>query len=290
MIFGNDREIVIENIRSSAETGNFHAKVETGDPVLTLEQERTITARYLSRLDSIEYKVKSAAARKIADKAAKLINKTTEIVGIEKLDGLAGGAVITSNHFSPTENTVIRTMTKKLGKKLNIVSQVSNFAMTGPVGFLMNYADVIPISKSIHYQRGPFMDRLSDVFEKGEYVLIYPEAEMWFNYRKPRPSLGGAYYYAAALDVPVISCFVEIRDLPELDTETFYKVKYVLHILDVIVPPSEGTLKEKYTAMQEKDDALKREAYERIYQKPLNYTFEPSDIAGLVHYPLNEKN
>ncbi len=289
MILGKNRDIVIENIRSATEAGNFHVKVEIGDPILTSDQERAITARYLSRLDSIEYKINAAIARKIADKAAKIINKDTKIVGIEKLNGLTGGAVITSNHFCPTENTVIRTLTKKLGKRLNIVSQVSNFAMTGPIGFLMNYADVIPISKSIHYQRGPFMDRLSDLFDKGECVLIYPEAEMWFNYRKPRPSLGGAYYYAVALGVPVISCFVEINDLPELDTEEFYKVKYTLHVLDIIEAPKDGTLKEKYTAMQQRDDELKREAYEKIYGKPLDYTFDPSDIAGLVDYPFNEK-
>lgn len=290
MILGKNRDIVIENIRAAAESGNFHAKVEPDDPVLTHEQERAVTSRYLSRLDSTEYKLKSAAARKFADTAAHILNRSTDIVGIEKLDGISGGAIITSNHFGPTENTAIRTLTKKLGKKLHIVSQVSNFAMTGPIGFLMNYADTIPISKSVHYQRGPFMDLLSDILARGEYVLIYPEAEMWFNYRKPRPSLGGAYYFAAALDVPVISCFIEMRDLPELDTDEFYKVKHTVHVLGVIERPSSEPLKTRYTEMQRTDDALKRDAYERIYGKTLTYDFDPSDIAGLIPRQDNEKN
>lgn len=289
MILGKNRDVVIENIRTAAEAGNFHAKVEPDDPVLTSAEERAITSRYLSRLDSIEYKVKSAAARRIADSAARVLNKDTEIEGIEKLEGLSGGAIITSNHFGPTENTAIRTLTKKLGKRLHIVSQVSNFAMTGPIGFLMNYADTIPISKSVHYQRGPFMDLLSDIFAKGDYVLVYPEAEMWFNYRKPRPSLAGAYHFAAALGVPVISCFIGMQDTPELDTDEFYKVKYTVHVLDTIEAPPSGTLKDKYTYMQRRDDALKREAYERVYGKPLSYDFDPSDIAGLIPRQDNEE-
>ena len=288
MILGKNRDVVIENIRAAAESGNFHAKVEPDDPVLTAADERAITSRYLSRLDSTEYKLKACVARKFADCAAYFLNKNTDVVGLDKLDGLTGGAIITSNHFGPTENTAIRTLTKKLGKKLHIVSQVSNFAMTGPIGFLMNYADVIPISKSVHYQRSPFMDLLSDILARGEHVLIYPEAEMWFNYRKPRPSLGGAYYFAAALGVPVISCFVEMQDLPELDTDDFYKVKYTVHILDVIGVPQSGSLKDKYTAMQKRDDTLKRDAYEHIYEKPLDYTFEQSDIAGHILRQDNE--
>ncbi len=288
MILADGRDTVIENIKIAAESGKFHAKVEVGDPVLTPVEEREITSRYLSRRDSLEYKLKSAAARCLAAIATKKLNRDTEFVGLEKLEGLRGGAIITANHFSPTENTAIRAMTQKLGKRLFIVSQVSNFAMTGPLGFLMNYADTIPISKSIHYQRGPFADTLSEILSRGDYVLIYPEAEMWFNYRKPRPSLSGAYYYAASIGVPVISCFTEIIDTETLDTDAFHKVKYKVYILDVIDVPSVGSAKDRYTEMQARDDALKRDAYERIYKKPLDYTFDASDIAGYIVKNGNE--
>ena len=123
-------------------------------------------------------------------------------------------------------------------------------------------------------------DILEELVKKDEFVLIYPEQEMWFNYRRPRPPRKGAYHFAAKLKVPVISCFVEMRDEQEMDTKNFHKVRYTLHILDVLYPDPQKSVRENSAALCEKDYALKKEAYERIYGKPLSYAFEPSDIAG----------
>ena len=103
---------------------------------------------------------------------------------------------------------------------------------------------------------------------------------MWFNYRKPRPAKRGTYYFAARLNVPVISCFIEMQDLPEMDNEEFHKVKFIVHVLDVLYPDPEKTDRENSIEMCEKDYALKRAAYEKAYGKPLDYTFESVDIAG----------
>ena len=43
MIIGDNRKAVIENIKRSAENGDFYAKVELNDPVLTAEQSNAIT-------------------------------------------------------------------------------------------------------------------------------------------------------------------------------------------------------------------------------------------------------
>lgn len=282
MIIGENRRAVIENIKKYAESGQFHNKVELNDPVLTSEENRKITDSYIESKNTITYKVKRSCGVALAKAATKVINKDTEIVGLEKIPKDIGGVLITSNHFSPLENTVIRHLTNTLGRKhLGIISQTSNFAMKGIIGFLMNYADTIPLSTEPRYLVRDFLLILKErLVDKQHAVLLYPEQEMWFNYRKPRPPKNGAYFYAAKLNVPIISCFVEMVDLPEDDTPEFKKVKYVLHILDVLYPDPDKSVKENTEALGNADYTLKKACYETVYGKELTYNFESLDIAG----------
>lgn len=281
MIIGKNRLAVIENIKKAAENGDFYAKVEIDDPVLTAEECDEIIQNYIKNRKNLSFKLKSFITRRVANALTFALNRKTEIVGIEKLREIKGGAIITSNHFSPIENTAIRHLVKKLDKRrINIVCQVTNLAMTGAIGFLMNYGDTVPISENFRYMQRDFTNILSELLQNDEYVLIYPEKEMWFNYRKPRQFKRGAYYYAAKLNVPVISCFVEMQDLPQIDKEDFNKIKYTVHVLDVMYPDGNKTVKENSVEMCKRDYELKKEAYEKAYNKPLVYTFEPHDIAG----------
>lgn len=282
MIIGDNREAVIENIKCNAQKGQFHNKVELNDPVLTPEQNREVTSSFIENRTSIAYRVKSSIAVTMAKIATKIINKDTEIVGLEKIPADIGGALITSNHFSPLENTVIRHLTNSLKRKhLGIISQTTNFAMGGIIGFLMNYADTIPISTEPRYLARDFLSVLKEkLVDKKQMVLLYPEQEMWFNYRKPRPPKNGAYFYSAKLNVPIISCFVEMVDTDEDDTEEFKKVKYILHVLDVLYPDQSKTPKENTELLSQADYNLKKACYEKVYQKELTYDFTPHDIAG----------
>lgn len=281
MIIGENRKAVIENIRKAAQNGDFNNKVEINDPVLTHEQSVQIIQGFLKHRNTLSFKTKSYLARQTANFLTLSLNHDTEIIGLEKALGICGGAIVTSNHFSPVDNTVIRYLVKKLKKKrINIVSHETNLAMPGVIGFLMNYADIIPISDNFRYMQGDFVSVLSELLTKGEFVLIYPEQEMWFNYRKPRPLKRGAYYYAAKLGVPVISCFIEMKDLNEKDNDEFRKVKFIVHVLDILYPDPGKSVKENSEQMCKVDYELKKAAYEKAYGKPLSYTFENSDIAG----------
>lgn len=284
MISEDTRLRVIENIKSSAEGGEFYNKVEVNDPYLTTEQSREITDSYIENRHRIGFKIKSKIACAFADAAMRIINKDTQIKGLEKIPKDLRGVIITSNHFSPLENTIIRHLNRKLGrKKLNIICQDSNFAMSGPIGFLMNYANTIPISAQPRYLARDFLYVLKEkLLSKGESVLLYPEQEMWFNYRKPRPPKGGAYFYAAKLGAPIISCFVEMVDTREPDGKEgkFNKVRYILHVLDVLYPSAGAGTKENTEKLAATDYKLKKDCYEEVYGKKLNYKFEPSDIAG----------
>ena len=282
MIIGENRKAVIENIKLYAESGQFHNKVELNDPILSAEENRKITDSYIANKNTLTYKIKRCFGVALAKAATRVINKDTEIIGLEKIPKNLGGVMITSNHFSPLENTVFRHLMNHLGRKhLGIISQPSNFAMKGIIGFLMNYADTIPISTEPRYLIRDFLLILKErLVDKQHAVLLYPEQEMWFNYRKPRPPKNGAYFYAAKLNVPIISCFVEMVDLSEDDTDEFKKVKYVLHILDVLYPDPDKSIKENTEILGVADYTLKKTCYENVYGKELTYTFENSDIAG----------
>lgn len=85
-------------------------------------------------------------------------------------------------------------MTEKMHKCLYIVSQDTNFGMTELVGFLLNNVDIILLNTSIEYLGRVFPSLIKRTVDAGNFVLIYPEEEMWFNYRKPRPFKRGTYY------------------------------------------------------------------------------------------------
>lgn len=281
MIIGGDREPVIENIKAAEAAGDFYRKVELDDPDPSRERRREIVESFCERRHGTKYKLRSMVARSSASLITSGLNRDTEIVGLEKLQGLGGGAFITSNHFSPIENTAVRMLTRALHGRLYIVTQVSNMEMPGFIGFLMNYADTVPLSDDPHYLEGEFIEMLREIIKKRDYVLIYPEQEMWFNYRKPRPPKRGAYYFASKLSAPVISCFVEQLDSGEPESRAgFNRIKFRLHVLDVLRPDGEKSVRENSMDLCKLDYRLKTEAYERVYGRPLSYDFDPDDIAG----------
>ncbi|MBQ9937458.1 MAG: 1-acyl-sn-glycerol-3-phosphate acyltransferase [Oscillospiraceae bacterium] len=283
MIIGADRMAVIENIKLALSEGDFHRKTEIGDPDLTSAEQKYITDKYLNKRNSFLFKVKTFFMRIFVLIATELINSDTEIVGEIDREVLKNGAIITSNHFGPLENTAIRKAVKHFGgSRLFVVSQATNFAMKGFIGAIMNYADTIPLSTNAKYFAGAFTSLLKEKISKKQNVLIYPEQEMWFNFKKPRPFKRGAYHFAAKFSVPVVSCFVEMIDTNKKDTDEFYKVKYRVHVLGVLYPDSNKNTKEASEELCQRDYELKKGAYERIYKKKLNYSFEYSDIAGLV--------
>ena len=276
-----NREAVIANIRQAIVDEDFYRKVEINDPVLTAQEEKEITDGFLQKRKTITYKFKSFITRTIANVGSDMMNRNTEIVGDVDAEVLKNGAIITSNHFSPLENTIIRYWVRKKGMhRLNIVSQVTNFAMKGIIGFLMNYADSIPLSVDMRYLTKDFISVIKELMDQKEVVLIYPEQEMWFQYRKPRPLKRGAYFFAAQLNRPIVSCFVEMIDLKKREDDRFSKVKYRLHILGVIYPDAQKGVKENSKTMCDADYELKKAAYEKAYHKKLDYAFQKSDIAG----------
>lgn len=275
---------IIENIKNAIEDNAYNRKVSIGDPEVTEDDRAWLTGKFDPLRNSPTARLGAFFARLIAEVETNRRNKYTKIVGIENAERVTGGAIITSNHFSITDNTVIRYMMMKLGrgKRLSIVIQESNMFMKGYFGFLMRNCKTLPTSKSASYMSKRLGPAISTLLSQGEQILVYPEAEMWHGYRKPRPSLDGAYYWAASAGVPIIPCFVEQRNGNRLGKDGLYEVRHILHILEPIMPDMSLPRRERYKKMKEADDLAKRLCYEQCYGIPLDDSFIPErDIAGI---------
>lgn len=284
MIIGEHRDQVIKNIADHAQKGLFNEKVEIDDPQTSSEESMAIVNQFWQNQNHWRARFDNLIARTTMRGITDWFNLNTTFCGLKNLKSLkpTQGAVITSNHFNQLDNTVIRKLAQKNHRRLFIVIQETNLKMDGLIGFLMNHLDVLPLTKNVGYLGRTLPKKLEQQVQKGHWVLIYPEQEMWFNYRKPRPVKRGAYYYAAKANVPIISCFTEIIDQPkpEKNNDEFYQTKYRLHVLPLIWPDSKLSVNENAKMMMEKDYAQKKAAYEDAYQKKLSYDFEPHDIAG----------
>lgn len=282
MIIGGSKKEVIKNIENNLKNNELNKKVEINDPVLSKEETNKILSRFFGiRKHKILYFFESRFAYMFVDLLGGKLSRSIKIEGIENIMDINGGAIVTSNHFNPLDNMVIRKLIKKqYGKNVYIVSQETNLAMPGFLGYLINSLNIIPLCKSPRYIISTFRTELKKVLDKNNYVLIYPEEEMWFNYRKPRPCKKGAYHFAAEFNVPVISCFVEIIDLDKKDNDEFNQVEYTVHVLKPIYPDKNKSVRENSIIMSETDYRQKSEAYEKAYGKKLTYDFDCSDIAG----------
>lgn len=280
MIIGGSKAKVIENIKRAISENDLNRKVEEGDAKLDEEGERKIIEHFYGLRKSKTFRLKKAAMQKMADAQLLAYDRLISFDGLENLPK-NGRFIITSNHFNPLDNLCIKKLIKKHYRdEPYIVIQATNLAAEGIIGDLFNYLNHIPVCKSASYIRGEFMEKMAQTLNAGHPVLIYPEEEMWFNYRKPRPNKRGAFYFAAELDVPIVPCFVEILDTKKPDNDEFFESKYILHVLPAIYPDENKSVRQNSVEMCAKDYEQKKTAYEKAYGKKLDYQFEKSDIAN----------
>ena len=279
-----ERLAVIENIKKCLNENNLNSKVEISDPNI----DKDALNEKINKFDIFKKnpinKIKNKIVRKTINNFIEQFNQETEIIGLENLENIDTGAIITSNHFSPKDSTPILYAIKKVGmyKKFNIVIEDNNLAMEGLFGFIMNYFNTIPVNKDKEYNEKKFMPAIEKLLKNKNFILIYPEEEMWFNYKKVRNLKPGAYHLAAKYNVPIVPCFIEMREKEgEYEDDGFNKLKFILHIMPPIYPDENKSLKENKIAMRDKDYELKKQAYEQAYGKEMTYDFSNEDIAGL---------
>ena len=292
MIFGFHRRQIINNIKKNVAKKQFDAKAELHDPVLNNKETNKIVSKYWQYTRTISYRLFNPLVRVVFNIASQILTERCSIDGIENLPD-SPTAFITGNHYNQFDVLLIGKLALKKRQRLFIVVEASNLAMPHLIGWTVRNFDSLPIDHDFHYLSRIFPKKLAQVLSKPGWILIYPEEELWFNYRKPRPLKKGAYYYAAKFNQTIISTFTEIQATSkrELFQRDFYKTKKILHILPTIYPNPDLKIRENMQRMAEIDYRQKKAAYEKYYQRKLTTDFSYEDIAGFSpkKHLLNKK-
>ena len=266
-----DRREVLDKIEEKERVGLFNDPVEQD-----LEAKELLPNQVDYLCKKLSSKVKRNIANAIADRYfLNLIKKDVLIVdgitGEENLTALQDGAVITCNHFSPFDNYVLfhvirRHLPKKYLYKVIREGNYTNFP--GLYGFFFRHCNTLPLSRNRRTMMD-FTKSVTTLLKNGETVLIYPEQEMWWNYRKPRPMKVGAFKIAKKAGVPIVPAFITMQDDGRLDDNGYPLQRHTVHILPAVYP--DGLTAEE---MMEKTYEAHKEKYEEVYGLPLVYEKE----------------
>lgn len=211
----------------------------------------------------------------------KLIIKDVE--GIENLQKVQTGAVLTCNHFNPFDSfaveSVFRTSGQSDEKKLYKVIREGNYTnFPGLYGFFFRNCDTLPLSSNKRTMVN-FMKAVDTILNRGDFILIYPEQGMWWNYRKPRPLKNGAFHFSARTNTPVIPIFITMKDSNIIGDDGFPIQEYYVHIKEPIYPDPNKCEKENTEMLKNKNYEVWKKVYEDFYKIPLEYTTKNLDEA-----------
>lgn len=279
-----DRLEVLEKIEALEKEGKFDIDVENDPPTIPLTPEEI---DYLKK--STYSKLKNKVANKVGEKFLNDIIKENkllikEIKGIENMQEVKTGAILTCNHFNPFDAFSIEQVFRLSGqskiKKLYKVIREGNYTnFPGFYGFLFRNCDTLPLSSN-KKTMVEFMKAVDSILQRGDFILIYPEQSMWWNYKKPKPLKSGAYKFATKNKVPVIPIFITMEDSDKIGEDGFPIQAYTVHIRKPIYPDETLTEKEKVEKMKNQNYEVWKEVYEEFYQIPLTYTTEEQKVSA----------
>ena len=196
-----------------------------------------------------------------------------KVVGIENFVKVAGGSIVTCNHFNPCDNYAVWKTLKPYmnGRLLYKVIREGNYTNPpAPFGLFMKHCNTLPLSSNTETMK-KFLKSVDVLLKRGENILIYSEQGMWWNYRKPRPMQNGAFRLAISSGVPVVPIFITMEDSDVLDNDGFYVQKYTMNILPAIYPKPELNKKQNIEYMKEQNYKAWVKCYEDFYKTKLTY-------------------
>ena len=197
-----------------------------------------------------------------------------EVRGAENLETIRKrGALITCNHFNAFDNyAVYKTLIPILeGRMLYKIIREGNYTSYGGFyGYLFRHCNTLPLSSSLKGIKA-LNNAMTELFSRGEKILIYPEQAMWYNYRKPRPLKTGAFRFAKKNNVPILPIFITLEDTDRYDADGLPIQAYTVHVLPAIHPDDTLTTREDSERMCRENYRLWAEVYEGFYGKKLEY-------------------
>ena len=234
-----ERLEVLKKIEKLEEEGKFDVDAENDPPTIVLTPENIDYLR--TKMTS---KIKRVFANEVGErfldnllKNNKLIIK--EIKGMENLSKVSTGAIVTCNHFNPFDSFTIEKVFRLSGKieekRLYKVIREGNYTnFPGLYGFFFRNCDTLPLSSNKRTMVD-FMKAIDTLLQKGDFILIYPEQSMWWNYRKPKPLKPGAFKIAVRNNVPVIPIFITMEDSNIIGDDGFPVQEYIVNIAELLI-------------------------------------------------------
>ena len=269
----NERKHIIEKIQEYEKEGKFDLDVENDPPYKLLEPGDVdfLRKRLISKFKTYF----------VIKKANRFFNKLIDD-GVIVIDGyenaniiknMKTGAVITANHFNPFDSIPLHKLVLKYApkKKLWKVIREGNFTFPGLYGTFMRNYYALPLAKNTSVMK-EMVEATEAILKRGDFVLIYAEKSMWWNYRKPKPLKPGAFRFACQANVPVIPTFITMRDIDKLDENGYPIQAYTLHVLEPIYPESTLSICENVTKMKKANEEAWKKCYEKVYGLDLTYT------------------
>ena len=122
------------------------------------------------------------------------------------------------------------------------------------------------------------MKAADTILKRGDFILIYPEQSLWWNYKKPKPLKPGAFKIAAKNNVPIVPIFITMEDSQITGEDGFKIQEYTMHIGKPIYPDADLTVRENTNQMREKNFEYWKNVYEAFYKIPLKYTTPPDKM------------
>ena len=269
---------ILQKIEELEREGKFDVDAEEDPATIVLTPENI---DYLRK--KMSSKLKRVFANEVGEKFLDNLLRNNKLIikqinGIENLSKVDTGAIVTCNHFNPfdcfTIEKVFRLSGKIEEKRLYKVIREGNYTnFPGLYGFFFRNCDTLPLSSNKRTMV-EFMKAVDVLLQKGDFILIYPEQSMWWNYRKPKPLKPGAFKIASRNNVPVIPIFITMQDSENLDDEGFPIQEYIVNIEEPIYPDMNLSQKENTEILLNKNYEIWKKIYEDFYGIPLEYTTE----------------
>ena len=289
-----ERVNLLKKVEQYELEGRFDEDTNVDPPAPTLEPDdidylrKKITSKWIKTPFAMllgEIFFYSSARRK------KIIIK--DVYGIENLNEVKTGAIITSNHFNPFEAFAIEKVfletRRSRRQKLYAVIREGNYTnFPGLYGFLFKNCNTLPLSSN-HQTMRKFMEAVKILLEKGHFILVYPEQSLWWNYRKPKPLKDGAYRFAVQNNVPIIPFFITTKPSEILDDAGFPIQEYYVHIGKPIYKNPDLNAKENVAIMKKENFLVWKKVYEDFYGIPLEYTCEKGKLPDYILESLENK-
>ena len=278
-----DRVAIVQKIAEYERTGRFSEDVEQDPPSKPLLPEDIDYLRR-TRLERLKTKLAFRSAHMLVDRL--IANRQfiiKEMRGLEHFKALDSGAVITCNHFHAFDSFAIQLVYEAAEQNertfFRVIREGNYTSFPGFYGFLMRHCNTLPLSSDIRTMK-KFIEATNTLLKEGHFVLIYPEQSMWWNYRKPKPLKDGAFTFAARNNVPVLPCFITMKDTDIPGEGGFPVQEYTVHVSAPIYPDPSLSYRKNVEMLKDQNYAIWKEIYEREYQMPLVYSTEPAAAAA----------